>query len=88
MLCDFGLARIVATVKSGLTDPGRPKFTPRYASPELFRGESTDNPLPRDVWAWGCLLLVVCSAFPLASLTATGPFIDYDGKHPLRRVPK
>lgn len=63
MLCDFGLAKIVATT-TGLTAPGPPKSTPRYASPELFKGEMTDDPLPRDVWAWGCLLPKVSHRVP------------------------
>lgn len=56
MLCDFGLAKRIAAVKTGLTAVGAPKYTPRYASPDLLSGQETADPLPRDVWAFGCVL--------------------------------
>lgn len=44
---------------SGLTTSGSPKWTTRYASPELLMEEEARHTLESDVWAWGCLLLHV-----------------------------
>lgn len=58
MLCDFGLARILEDVPSGLTTTSARGCTFRYAAPELVLGDGLHS-LAGDVWAWGCLLLVV-----------------------------
>lgn len=60
MLCDFGLARILEDIPSGLTTTSAPGCTLRYAAPELIvGGEGSIHSLASDVWAWGCLSLVV-----------------------------
>lgn len=58
LLCDFGLSQVLEETPSGLTTTTSIGLTTRYGGPELFE----DNPcrtLPSDIWAWGCLLLVV-----------------------------
>lgn len=57
-LCDFGLSKILDDNPSGLTTTHDAAFTARYAAPELFQG-GPKHRLASDVWAWGCLLLVV-----------------------------
>lgn len=59
MLCDFGLARIMDEVPSGLTTSKRIVGTPRYASPELFMDDDHAHTFASDTWAWGCLFLEV-----------------------------
>lgn len=59
MLCDFGLARVLEEVPSGLTTSKVTLGTPRYASPELVMEDDPLRDLPSDVWAWGCLVLEV-----------------------------
>lgn len=71
MLCDFGLARILEDVPSGLTTTSAPGCTLRYAAPELVAGDGSVHSLASDVWAWGCLLLVVSPGCPYASEALT-----------------
>lgn len=59
VLCEFGLARILAEVPSGLTTSTVHMGTTRYASPELVNSDNPCHTSQSDVWAWGCLLLVV-----------------------------
>lgn len=59
MLCDFGLAKVIEAVPSGLTTTTTPSCSIRYAAPELILGGGSPHTLPSDVWAWGCVLLVV-----------------------------
>lgn len=59
MLCDFGLAKIVEDVPSGLTTSSLPLGTPAYMSPELLNVLDASHTANSDVWSWGCLLLVV-----------------------------
>lgn len=62
MLCDFGLARIADDVGSGLKTLGF-DCTLRYTSPDAESEASLS--FPRDVWAWGGLLLYVRDVTPL-----------------------
>lgn len=59
VLCDFGLARILEDVPSGLTTTSAPGCTLRYAAPELVSGDGSVHSLASDAWAWGCLLFLV-----------------------------
>lgn len=59
MLCDFGLAKVVSEDPTGLTTSEIAKGTLRYASPEIVIQKNIKSPLKSDVWAWGCLVLVV-----------------------------
>lgn len=59
MLCDFGLAKVIEDVPSGLTTTSTPSCSVRYAAPELIVGDGSPHTLQSDVWAWGCVLLVV-----------------------------
>lgn len=59
VICDFGLAKIMDEVPSGLTTSKGNAGTPRYAGPEAFRGKQFARTLASDVWAWGCLFLEV-----------------------------
>lgn len=61
LICDFGLARLIEGIPSGLTTSRTTSYTPRYAAPELFEKENASHTLQSDVWGWGCLVLVVCS---------------------------
>lgn len=58
-LCDFGLAKILEAVPSGLTTSDTISRSLRYAAPELLNNNKPAHTLPSDAWAWGCLLLVV-----------------------------
>lgn len=58
MLCDFGLARILEEIPSGLTTSRAKTGTLRYLSPELL-GEDPRHTCQSDAWAWGCLVLEV-----------------------------
>ena len=69
MLCDFGLARILEALPSGLTTKSSQVGTLRYMSPELLSGASKVT-CESDVWAWACLLLEVCYCHQLASVIA------------------
>ncbi|KAG8903765.1 hypothetical protein FRB99_002792 [Tulasnella sp. 403] len=55
-LCDFGLAKTMESMPSGLTTStfNQGGSLP-YESPELLLGKSMRSP-ESDVWAWGCLL--------------------------------
>lgn len=68
LLCDFGLARVLEEIPSGLTTTETHTGTTRYASPELISEDVPCHTLKSDVWAWGCLFLVVrvqpCYTFP------------------------
>ncbi|KAG8894545.1 hypothetical protein FRB99_001193, partial [Tulasnella sp. 403] len=56
MLCDFGLAKAMENMPSGLTTSTfNQGGTLPYESPELLLGKSMRSP-ESDVWAWGCLL--------------------------------
>lgn len=46
-------------VPSGLTTAKTANWTTRYAAPELVSVEEASHTLQSDVWAWGCLVLVV-----------------------------
>jgi len=60
-LLDFGIAKLVDPESRGHTQPATRDavmlLTPRYASPEQIRGESTTT--AADVYALGCLLFVL-----------------------------
>lgn len=58
MLCDFGLARVLEEIPSGLTTRSTRIGTLRYVSPELMM--DARHTRESDVWAWACLLLEVC----------------------------
>lgn len=60
-LCDFGLAKILEDVPSGLTTTSTSCCSVRYAAPELLHDDSSHG-LESDMWAWGCLVLVVSPA--------------------------
>ncbi|KAG8900661.1 hypothetical protein FRB99_005826 [Tulasnella sp. 403] len=64
MLCDFGLAKTMETMPSGLTTStfNQGGSLP-YESPELLLGRSTRSP-QSDVWAWGCLLQEIFTGKP------------------------
>ncbi|KAG8891135.1 hypothetical protein FRB99_003842, partial [Tulasnella sp. 403] len=56
MICDFGLARSMESMPSGLTTSTFNQCgSIAYQSPELVMGVSRRS-LESDVWAWGCLL--------------------------------
>lgn len=57
MLCDFGLTKMVEDVPGGLTTRSSPDPAGRFTAPEIIFGASRS--LASDIWAWGCLLLVV-----------------------------
>lgn len=59
LLCDFGLARVLEEVPSGLTTTSIGTCSLRYAAPELISDDVSPHTLPSDMWALGCLLLVV-----------------------------
>ncbi|KAG8905502.1 hypothetical protein FRB99_008847, partial [Tulasnella sp. 403] len=61
VLCDFGLARTMEAMPSGLTTStfNQGGSLP-YESPELLLGTSKRSPRS-DVWAWGCLLQEIFS---------------------------
>lgn len=58
-LCDFGLARILDAEPTGLTTSKTASWSLRYASPEIIKSDQLLHTLQSDVWAWGCLVLVV-----------------------------
>ncbi|KAG8906476.1 hypothetical protein FRB99_006791 [Tulasnella sp. 403] len=61
MLCDFGLAKAMENMPSGLTTSTfNQGGTLPYESPELLRGGSMRSP-QSDVWAWGCLAQEILS---------------------------
>lgn len=59
MWCDFGLARTIDDIPSGLTTSRNATGTIRYLSPELLEEESPYKTLRSDVWAWGCVFVEV-----------------------------
>ncbi|KAG8893659.1 hypothetical protein FRB99_001829, partial [Tulasnella sp. 403] len=61
VLCDFGLAKAMESMPSGLTTStfNQAGSLP-YESPELLLGTSL-RALESDVWAWGCLLQEIFS---------------------------
>lgn len=63
-LCDFGLAKILDDVPSGLTITKTTAWSLRYAAPELVANREKLHTLRSDVWAWGCLALVVSAPKP------------------------
>lgn len=63
MLCDFGLARVLEEIPSGLTTRSAKIGTLRYVSPELMLASSARHTRESDVWAWGCLFLEVGAMF-------------------------
>lgn len=68
-LCDFGLARILDDEPSGLTTTKTASWSLRYAAPELIKNDVTSHTRETDMWAWGCLLLVVsCPEVPVLPL--------------------
>ncbi|KAG8898424.1 hypothetical protein FRB99_007442 [Tulasnella sp. 403] len=62
ILCDFGLAKSMESMPSGLTTStfNQGGSLP-YESPELLTGTSLRAP-ESDVWAWGCLLQEIFSS--------------------------
>ncbi|KAG8908757.1 hypothetical protein FRB99_002995 [Tulasnella sp. 403] len=64
VLCDFGLAKTMESMPSGLTTSTfKQAGSLAYESPELVCGKSLRG-LESDVWAWGCLLQEVFSGQP------------------------
>lgn len=57
VLCDFGLAKVLEDVPSGLTTTSPDACTLRYAAPELIKEDGSPRTLTSDMWAWACLLL-------------------------------
>ncbi|KAG8955131.1 general transcription repressor [Tulasnella sp. 424] len=67
VLCDFGLARLVDGLPSGLTTTKTTKGSIRYMSPELL-DEDPRHTLYSDIWAYGCLVLkVMTGSLPYSS---------------------
>ncbi|KAG8896808.1 hypothetical protein FRB99_008629, partial [Tulasnella sp. 403] len=61
VLCDFGLAKTMENLPSGLTTSTfNQAGSLAYESPELLLGKSL-RALESDVWAWGCLLQEIFS---------------------------
>lgn len=58
MLCDFGLAKVLEDVPTGLTTTDTPACSIRYAAPEVILS-GLPHTLQSDVWSWGCAALVV-----------------------------
>lgn len=65
-LCDFGLAKVLENVPTGLTTTTPPACTLRYAAPELVKAEALLHTLKSDVWAWGGLVLAVSLVLPFS----------------------
>lgn len=65
-LCDFGLAKVLEDVPTGLTTTTPVACTLRYAAPELVKAEVLRHTLQSDLWAWGCLFLGVSCEHCLA----------------------
>ena len=55
MIGDFGISRVLNTMKKAVTVVG----TPYYVSPELCRGLPYDS--KSDVWSLGCILYEMCT---------------------------
>lgn len=70
-LCDFGLAKTLGNTPSGLTVTKTAGWSLRYAAPELIKYDQVSHALNSDMWAWGCLLLVV--SFQVASFYRNSP---------------
>lgn len=84
VLCDFGLAKILEDVPSGLTTTSTSACTLRYAAPELIQGDGSPRTLASDVWAWACLLLGVSMELRSLVLGTDGHPIDHDRCHSVR----
>ncbi|KAG8892384.1 hypothetical protein FRB99_002739 [Tulasnella sp. 403] len=64
MLCDFGLAKTMENMPTGLTTSTFNKAgSLPYESPELLK-DASPRSLESDVWAWGCLLQEILSGKP------------------------
>lgn len=65
-LLDFGVAKLLdpgaADLTQDLTEPGARLLTPRYAAPELLRGEPADT--LADVWSLGAILCELLTGEP------------------------
>lgn len=59
MICDFGMAKIIEEVSTGLTTTGRSIGTVRYTSPEIVMDDDYIHTLQSDIWAWGCMAFQV-----------------------------
>lgn len=59
MWCDFGLAKAVDELPTGLTTSKNGAGTTRYLSPELLEEETFRRTLESDVWAWACVYVEV-----------------------------
>ncbi|KAG8902091.1 hypothetical protein FRB99_004845 [Tulasnella sp. 403] len=82
ILCDFGLAKTMESMPSGLTTStfNQAGSLP-YESPELLLGTS-QRALESDIWAWGCVLQEVCLYTVLKSYLQTLFIQIFTGKGP------
>ncbi|KAG8899006.1 hypothetical protein FRB99_006973, partial [Tulasnella sp. 403] len=77
VLCDFGLAKSMESMPSGLTTSTfNQAGSLAYESPELLLGTSLRS-LESDVWAWGCLLQEVSAVDPLPNIAVKQVFNDF-----------
>ncbi|KAG8891466.1 hypothetical protein FRB99_003582, partial [Tulasnella sp. 403] len=78
VLCDFGLAKTMESMPSGLTTStfNQGGSLP-YESPELLLGESL-RAQESDVWAWGCVLQEIFSGrYPYYRATNPGAIVKW-----------
>lgn len=54
VLSDFGLSKALGIGPTGFTTGNDPKYTTRYASPEVLLGSAALS-LSNDIWSWACL---------------------------------
>lgn len=87
-LCDFGLAQILDTEPSGLTTTNTTSCSLRYAAPEIIKSNKRAHGLESDVWAWGCLVLVVCLGYTPTSTVLTYHLTVAHGRHTPVLYPK
>ncbi|MBK6735686.1 MAG: serine/threonine protein kinase [bacterium] len=76
-LLDFGIAKLLdpdaALETAAETLPGAPILTPRYAAPELLRGERAGTGV--DVWSLGVILHEMLTGAPAFDLQSREPMV-------------
>lgn len=73
-LADFGLARVLDGLYTGLTTSTTNQGTPAYMAPEVHTRDGCRAELPADVWAFACLILAVSFT---VGYSLTQPLIYY-----------